>query len=113
MTKFAPHETLKIIAEGKLTFDERVIVHRAAKHYHHGLKRGITPSFQGCVPSRVAISPLLTRSAGTYLMRKRLSVEDFESLESRGSGSESDSCSRRIDFVYHSTLGLRVMKKKV
>ena len=28
------------------------------------------------------------------------------------SGSEEGSYSRLIDFVYHSTLGLRVMKKK-
>ena len=28
------------------------------------------------------------------------------------SGSEAGSCSRLIDFVYHSTLGLRVIKKK-
>ena len=28
------------------------------------------------------------------------------------SGSEADSYLRRIDFVYHSTLGLRVTKKK-
>ena len=28
------------------------------------------------------------------------------------SGSEAGSYSRRIDFVYHSTLGLRVIKKK-
>ena len=27
------------------------------------------------------------------------------------SGSEAGSCSRRIDCVYHSTLGLRVIKK--
>jgi len=29
-----------------------------------------------------------------------------------GSGSEAGSYSRLIDFVYHSTLGLRVIKKK-
>jgi len=28
------------------------------------------------------------------------------------SGSEADSYLRRIDFVHHSTLGLRVIKKK-
>ena len=28
------------------------------------------------------------------------------------SGSEAGSCVRRIDFVYHSTLGLRVIKNK-
>ena len=27
MTKFAPHEALKLIAWGKLTFDERAVVH--------------------------------------------------------------------------------------
>jgi len=29
------------------------------------------------------------------------------------SGSEADSYVRLIDFVYHSTLGLRVIKKKI
>ena len=29
------------------------------------------------------------------------------------SGSEAGSCLRLIDFVYHSTLGLRVIKKKI
>ena len=28
VTKFAPHEALRLIAGGKLTFDERVVVHR-------------------------------------------------------------------------------------
>ena len=28
VTKFAPHLALKIIAGGKLTFDERVVLHR-------------------------------------------------------------------------------------
>ena len=28
VTRFAPHEALKLIARGKLTFDERVVVHR-------------------------------------------------------------------------------------
>ena len=28
MTKFAPNQALKLIAGGKLTFDERVILHR-------------------------------------------------------------------------------------
>jgi len=27
-TKFAPHKALKLIARGKLTFDERVLLHR-------------------------------------------------------------------------------------
>ena len=30
VTKFAPHTALKLIAWGKLTFDERVVAHRAA-----------------------------------------------------------------------------------
>ena len=30
MTKLAPHKALKLIASGKLTFDERVVVHRVA-----------------------------------------------------------------------------------
>ena len=30
MTKFAPRETLKSIKWGKLTFDERVVLHRVA-----------------------------------------------------------------------------------
>ena len=28
MTKFAPHKALKLIEWGKLTFDERVVLHR-------------------------------------------------------------------------------------
>jgi len=28
VTKFASHKALKVIATGKLTFDERVVVHR-------------------------------------------------------------------------------------
>jgi len=31
VTKFAPHKALKLIARGKLTFDERVVVHRAVE----------------------------------------------------------------------------------
>ena len=29
-TKFAPHKVLKSITRGKLTFDERVVLHRVA-----------------------------------------------------------------------------------
>jgi len=29
VTKFAPRKALKLIASGKLTFDERVVLHRA------------------------------------------------------------------------------------
>ena len=28
VTKFAPHKALKLIAWGKMTFDERVVLHR-------------------------------------------------------------------------------------
>ena len=28
VTKFAPHKALKLIARGKLTFDERAVLHR-------------------------------------------------------------------------------------
>jgi len=28
VTKFAPHKALKLITRGKLTFDERVVLHR-------------------------------------------------------------------------------------
>ena len=34
MTKFSPHTALKLIASGKLTFDERVVVHRVACVMH-------------------------------------------------------------------------------
>ena len=31
VTKFAPHKALKLIASGKLTYDERVVLHRVAR----------------------------------------------------------------------------------
>jgi len=40
-------------------------------------------------------------------------VEVVEEGEPMRSGSEAGSYLRRIDFVYHSTLGLRVIKNKI
>jgi len=39
-------------------------------------------------------------------------VSGFNYFTEMGSGSEEGSYLRRIDFVFHSTLGLRVIKKK-
>jgi len=54
------------------------------------------------------------------IQTSRLSIKNFLSLADREgnyftemcSGSEAGSYFRLIDFVYHSTLGLRVIKKK-
>ena len=47
------------------------------------------------------------RSKGHQL--HELNVDYFTEM---GSGSEAGSCSRLKDFVYHSNLGLRMIKKK-
>jgi len=58
--------------------------------------------FVNCVPSRVQMSPPLPHHA------------TFENIYFTEicSGSEAGSYLRLIDFVYHSTLGLRVVKKR-
>jgi hypothetical protein len=40
VTKSAPHTALKLIVWGKLTFDERVIVHRMEGRYERIVNRG-------------------------------------------------------------------------
>ena len=79
VTKFAPRTALKLTAWCKLTFDERVVLHR--------------------------------------VVRGKLDREDPVGNENNYftemcSGSEAGSYLKLIDFVYHSTLGLRVIKKK-
>ena len=41
VTKFAPHDAVKLIASGKLTFDERVVLHRVGV----SVSSGASPNF--------------------------------------------------------------------
>ena len=44
VTKFAPHKALKITARAKLTFDERVVLHRVKGYLEKGIH---TPMSRG------------------------------------------------------------------
>ena len=59
---------------------------------------------------RDGVVPALALHRFRYLVRVR-GVNNY--LTEMCSGSEAGSYLRLIDFVYHSTLGLRVIKKKV
>ena len=52
------------------------------------------------------------RLAGTRFRAQGVGSRGWGSVTEMCSGSEAGSYLRLIDFVYHSTLGLRVIKKK-
>jgi len=74
--------------------------------YHHTIM-----SCRRCPPSRAQLrfSPA---STATTTSRRYSSQFENNYLTEICSGSEAGSYLRLIDFVYHSTLGLRLIKKK-
>ena len=59
-----------------------------------------------------ALEPFSTLQGQTPRRRQHLLPSEKNFFTEMGSGSEAGSNLRPMDFVYHSTLGLRVMKKK-
>ena len=75
MTKFAPHKALKLIAEGKLTFDERVVLHRVESHLL--FQKSLS------LPRSLALSKwqVIEKAWGTYLSDRAICFLSLRTID--------------------------------